>query len=214
MSSRMILAAGSLATLISSSAFAQEGGVSGTAEAPKMTVAAQIEVLPVGSAKLSAPGVADVPSSDTAVAYGISGSFDYALTRYLSIGVSPRLVLNVKDNTDNADGTSSEAGKQLDLRAQIRGHYPVAPGLELYASVTPGYTILMNPIDGQPNPMGFAIGGAVGATYDVSPKLFVSGEVGYQRAFTSYDVSSGTQSATIDMDVSYMHVGLGAGTRF
>jgi len=214
MKSHMILAAGSLATLISSSAFAQDAGVSATTDAPKMTLAAQVEVLPVGSAKLTAPGAS--ASFDTAVAYGISGSFDYALTRYLSIGVSPRLVLNVNDNGDHsADvGSANDAGKEIDLRARIRGHYPVAPGLELYAAVTPGYTILVSPVEGDNNRMGFAIGGAIGATYDISPKLFVSGEVGYQRAFTSVDMTNGSQTVSVDTDISYMHVGLGAGTRF
>jgi len=212
MKSRLILAAGSVATLVSSSAFAQDGGVSATAEAPKMTVAAHVEVLPVGSAKLSTQGISD--SQDTAVAYGISGSFDYALTRYLSIGVAPRLVLNIKPNQDNPGTTDTKAGEELDLRAQIRGHVPVSPGLELYASITPGYSILMSPVDGEKDPRGFAIAGAVGATYDVSPKLFVSGEVGYQRVFTTTDVTNGNQTASVDMDLSYMHVGLGAGTRF
>jgi hypothetical protein len=44
--------------------------------------------------------------------------------------------------------------------------------------------------------------------------MFIGGEVGYQRAFTSSDIMVGAQSTSADLDLSYMHVGIGAGTRF
>jgi hypothetical protein len=205
----MILAASTLAMLFSSSAFAQEGGAASTATSAKMRVSAQVEVLPVGTGKAT---IADTSmSSNAAVAYGISGTFDYALTPYLSIGASPRLVLNVA--TDD-DGDGSDADKELDLRARIVGHYPIARGLELYAALSPGYTIVMSSEEGIDNAAGFALGGALGLTYDVSSKLFLGGELGYQRAFTSSQLDLGTQQLDADLELSYLHVGLGAGTRF
>jgi opacity protein-like surface antigen len=205
----MILAAGTLGTLLSSSAFAQDAGISTTAPAPKMSVQAQVEVLPVGSASNSSDGM--TTSSDAAVAYGITGAFDYAVTPYLSVGVAPRLVLNV--NGKGADA-SEKSSQEIDLRARVLAHLPVAKDLEVYASVMPGYTIVTSPVDGISNATGFAIGGAAGLTYNVSPKLFVNGEVGYQRAFTTFDIMLPAQTLHQDVDVSYMHVGLGAGTRF
>jgi opacity protein-like surface antigen len=209
MNKRLILAATSFGTLLSSSAFAQDGGASGASDAPKMTVQAQVELLPLGTAKATVAGTSQ--SSDTAVAYGISGAVDYAVTPYLRIGVAPRLVLNVKPNDAMADAS---ADKQLDLRARIQGHYPVAAGLELSASLYPGYTFVLSSQDGASNANGFAIGGAVGASYDLSPRVFVAAEVGYQRAFTSADSTVAGQTISGDLDMSYMHIGLGAGTRF
>jgi opacity protein-like surface antigen len=208
MMARMILAAGTLGTLLSSSAFAQDAGISTTASAPKMSVQAQVEVLPVGSASSSSDGTT---SSDAAVAYGITGAFDYAVTPYLSVGVAPRFVLNV--TADNAE-PGTKTSQEIDLRARLLAHFPVAQDLEVYASVMPGYTIVTSPVDEISSATGFAIGGAAGLTYNISPKLFVNGEVGYQRAFTSFDIKIADQTFHQDMDLSYMHVGLGAGTRF
>lgn len=210
MKALMMFAVGSLATLASSSAFAEEASTSLTAEAPRMRLAAQVEVLPVGSAKESIGGQSE--SGDMDVAYGISAGFDYAVHKYLSIGVSPRLVLNVKPDIDGAEDV--DANKAIDLRARLVAHYPVAPKLEIYGALTPGYSIVLSNNDFVSNATGFAIGGAVGATYDVSPNLFLTGEVGYQRAFTSADIDVLGSKMTDDVDFSYLHIGLGAGTRF
>lgn len=209
MKSRMILAGTTLGMLISSSVFADDIGNSESGAAPRMRVQAQVELLPIGSGKGTVGGTS--MTTDAATAYGVSGMFDYAVMPYLSIGVAPRLVFNV--NAKNAaDG--DKADKELDLRARLLGHYPVAPRLELYAALSPGYTIVMSGTDGVKNATGFAIGGSAGLTYDLSPKAFISGEVGYQRAFTSTDLTVGPQSVSSDLDLSYMHVGIGAGTRF
>jgi len=210
MKTPMILAAATLASsFIASSAFAQEGGAPTSETSSKMRLGAQVEVLPVGSGKATLGGT--TMTTDADIAYGVTGTFDYALTPYLSIGAAPRLVLNVIPN-DAAPG--GHADKELDLRARILGHFAVAPKLEVYASVAPGYTMLMSSEDGVSNATGFAIGGAAGLTYDISPKMFLSGEVGYQRAFTSADLTVGNQTMSGDLALSYMHVGLGAGTRF
>lgn len=207
MKAQMMIAASSLVALCSSSAFAQEGGATTAEAAPRMQMTAQLEMSPTGSVSGSAMGM-DLGSDDTKIAYGISAGFDYALNKYVSVGVSPRLILNVitKSASDNAD-----AAKEVDLRARLVGHLPIAPSLEAYAALTPGYSILM--ADG-PDASGFALGGAVGVSYDLSPRMFLAGEVGYQRAFTSQDVGIGSQKITADLDVSLLHVGVGAGTRF
>jgi opacity protein-like surface antigen len=209
MKSRMILAGATLGTLISTSVFAEDTGISTRSDATRMRVQAQVEMLPLGSGKASIAGSST--TTDAATAYGVTAMFDYAITPYLSIGMAPRLVFNV--TTDDADAGDS-ADKQLDLRARLVGHYPVARGVELYGALTPGYTIILASTDGVNNATGFALGGAAGVTYDLSPKAFIGAEVGYQRAFTSTDLMLGTQSVSADLDLSYMHVGLGAGTRF
>ena len=209
MKSRMILTAATLGTLVSASAFADDTSLSATAPAPKMRAQAQIELLPIGTGEGK---IGDTSmSTDTAMAYGVSAMFDYAITPYLSIGVAPRLVLNViSDKPDDGD----KADKELDLRARLVGHFPVATGLEAYAALTPGYSFVLSSTDGVNSAKGFALGGALGVTYDVSPSMFLGAEVGYQRAFTSTDVMLGALPISADLNLSYMHVGLGAGTRF
>ena len=209
MNARMILVAGSFGTLLASPAFAEDTSGSTSATTSKMRAEAQFELLPLGSGKTSV-GDGSV-SQDTAVAYGITGTFDYAVTPYISVGVAPRIVFNVISD-DATDGVKS--GRELDLRARVLGHYPVSPGVELYGSLSPGYTILMSGEDGVDNATGFAIGGAAGVTYDLSPKMFIGGEVGYQRAFTSSDMTVAGQTFSADLDLSYLHIGIGAGTRF
>jgi opacity protein-like surface antigen len=184
---------------------------SGTS-ASRMSVQAQVELLPVGSTALALGDDASV-SVDNDVAYGVSASFAYAVTPYLSLGVAPRLVLNViADGAE--DGDDVDAAREIDLRARILGHYPIRPGLEIQASLSPGYTIVTSSEDGAESAKGFAIGGAVGLTYDLTPSMFIGGEIGYQRAFTSADTMLLGQTITSELDLSYMHIGLGAGTRF
>ena len=209
MTIRMILAAATLGTLLSSSAFADDESISASAAAPRMRAQAQVELLPLGTGKQTL-GDASM-SRDAAVAYGISAGFDYAITPYLSIGVAPRLLLNVKPS-DQDGGTSD---KELDLRARVLGHVAVAPKLEIYGAVMPGYAFVLPGDDNVDTAKGFAIAGAAGLTYDVSPTLFLGAELGYQRAFTSTDIMTTTgQKVSSDLDLSYMHIGIGAGTRF
>ena len=49
MKSRMILAGATLGTLISTSVFAEDTGISTSSDAPRMRVQAQVEMLPIGS---------------------------------------------------------------------------------------------------------------------------------------------------------------------
>jgi opacity protein-like surface antigen len=209
MKTHMILVTGTLGTLLSAPAFAGDDGVAPAPVDSKLSVAAQFELLPLGSAKTTINDQS--MSTDAAVAYGISGMLDYAITPNISVGVAPRLVFNVKAS----DAPSGEnAGKQLDLRGRLLVHLPIAPGVQAYAAVSPGYTIVLSGQDGVDNTTGFAIGGAAGLTYDLSPKMFIGGEVGYQRAFASEDLMVAGQKFTADSTLSYLHVGLGAGTRF
>ena len=206
---RMILAAGTLGTLLSTSAFADDESISASAAAPRMRAQAQVELLPLGSGKQTLGDLS--MSNDTALAYGISAAFDYAITPYLSVGVAPRLVLNIKPD-DQEGGTTD---KEIDLRARVVGHVPVAPGLEIYGSLSPGYAFVLTDQDGINTPKGFAIAGAAGVTYDLSSKLFLGAEVGYQRAFISADLMTAPgQTVSTDLELSYMHIGIGAGTRF
>lgn len=210
MKARWKLAAGTLGAMIpmiSPSAFAQgQEGVTSAAPATGWRAQAQFEMLPMGSGTLTFNDQSS--TADVATAYGITGMVDYAINRYLSVGIAPRLVLNVK-GTDAMD-----AGKEIDLRARVTGRVPVAPGVELYASVMPGLAILSSPEEGADTTSGFALAGAIGVTCGITPKLFLGAEVGYQRAFVSEDQVVANVHISTDLALSYPHVGIGVGTRF
>jgi hypothetical protein len=208
MNIRIAVVASTLGIVVSSSAFAQDYGTSTAGGPPKLTVQAQAELMPLGSASASMNGSS--VGIDSAVAYGVSAGVDYAVTPYLRVGAAPRLVLNVKSDDPMVD----RAGKEIDLRARITGHVPLAHGLELSASLLPGYSIVTSGQDGVDDLKGFALGGAVGLTYDLSPHSFVGAELGYQRAFTSAETEILGQKVDVDIAMSYMHIGLGAGMRF
>jgi hypothetical protein len=186
--------------LLTATAFADEA-ITSRVE-PKIAVGAQVELLPLGSFHLASGQLSRNDSAE--IAYGVSGTFDYALHRYLSIGFAPRLVMNVIAK----DVANPDAAQQVDLRVRLKAHAQVAPGVEVYGYVAPGYSILFD--RGSDNISGLAIAFGAGVTYDLSPSTFLSGEVGYQVGFQSEKVLG----QTVDLHASYLHVGFGAGARF
>jgi hypothetical protein len=198
MKTQISLAIGLAGSLLATSAFAQEGAA---APAPKLSAGAQIDLLPIGSYDVK---VGEFESDgDLAFAYGIGASIDYAVTPMISVGFAPRYIMNVKDTDSDGDAAS-----ELDLRLRVKASFPVSPGMAAYGFVTPGYSIIMAPEDAGDvdDPAGFAIGFGGGATYDVSPSLFVNGELGYQLGFQKSDA--------FEFQTAYLHIGFGAGTRF
>jgi Outer membrane protein beta-barrel domain len=208
MNARIALATATLGAFASPPTFAEDGSASTTTAARRMRAQAQLELLPRGTLRSTLGNATNI--ADAAVAYGIAGAFDHAVTSYLRVGVSPRLVLNIAASNDQSD----DADKEIDLRARVLGHYAVRPGVELYASLSPGYTIVLIDSDLIDNATGFAIAGAAGVAYDVSPTLFVSGEIGYQQTFTTTEAMFTTPAIPSKLELSYAHIGIGAGTRF
>ena len=196
---RLAIAAGSVCTLWSFPAFADESST--TPGPPRIGVQAQLELLTRGSATYMQAAPPLTVDFDTA--YAISGMLDYALTSFLRVGVAPRLILHVKD----AGSPTNSANRAVDVRARIRAHYTIS-GLELYAAFLPGYeVILLTDSDRDGHYDGWALGGAVGATYHLSPTIFIGSEIGYQVAYNAIDPSD-------TWKLSYMHIGLNAETRF
>jgi hypothetical protein len=216
MKSRIATATALLGTLVATPVFAQEGAAPATSvteaatPAPRFTAGAQLELMPTGSFDIAVTGsgVHAERSFDTHTAFGITGVFAYDVTRFLSIGVAPRLVTGVNFTAPKGTDQQDDA-KQLDLRARVAVHGQVAPGLQIYGFVAPGYSWLIPPGDDK-NLDGFSIGGGAGASYDIVPSFYVNAEIGYQVAY--YNDEDDLLHA--DIDVGYLHLGLGGGARF
>ena len=199
MKTRITLATVTFASLFASSAFAQE------APASKLSASAQLELLPVGNAHVEA---GDLENDEaTATAFGVSGAIDYAVHPNVSVGFAPRVIFGVKasDAPDSVD-----AGTEYDLRARIKAHAAVAPRIEAYGFLAPGYSLITSPDEDDETSKGLAIGFGAGATYELSPTAFVSGELGYQLGFQGFEV----QGQDVTASTSYLHVGVGGGVRF
>ena len=104
--------------------------------------------------------------------------------------------------------------RELDLRACIRGRSAPSHGFAVYASFSPGYATLLSGGLADYSSKGFALGGAVGFTYDLSSHVFVGGEVGFQRSFITTHRTLTDDSSVFDAEVSYLHMGIGAGMQF
>lgn len=176
--------------------------VASSTPASKLRLGLNVVPMPIGKLTFNAGGIS--VSSDTAFAFGILPFFDYLLTPNFFIGVGPQYILNVKGK----NGTDS-AGKELDLQLRLGGQAPVSDQLDLYGYLSPGYSIIMVPSGGGPNPKGFELGIHAGAIFNLSPAAFLNGEIGYQLGFqkaTYLGVSADEKS-------SFLQIGLGGGIR-
>ncbi len=172
--------------------FAVVGLAAPPARADDDMISAQLEVLPLGSVHYVDRARRDDPIH---VSYGITADFEHARNAWLSVGLSPRVVAN--DETGSAE---------FDLRVRIRGHGPIAPGLELYGFVSPGYLFVISKADLS----GPALVAGVGVTCELPARMFLVGEIGGQVARVASVVEE-VRRATV---AGSMHLGLGAGTRF
>ena len=193
-------------TLTAAAASAQEPVLTQTAPAHRSRAGVQLELLPAG--KLVFEGGGFDASADTAVAYGITGTFDYDLLPWLSAGVAPRFVFNV---IDAQAGDGEESRRELDLRARVTASTGLAGKLRAYGFLAPGYSILLAPSsDRLGTASGFVLAFGGGVTYDATPELYLTGELGYQVGFQNVD----TGGLVVGASTEYLSVGLGAGKRF
>jgi hypothetical protein len=157
-------------------------------------VGAEIAVLPNGTLTSKFLGVEI--DSDTETAYGVGFFVENHLTDLVSIGISPRMLVNVVQT-----GTGHDSGQQLDLRARVAVGKEVVPKVRLYGTAMPGYSIGFPPSDTMitSHPSGFIFGIGGGAAVALGHRSVLSFELGYQWGF-----QSGSQHTAFgDIDYTY-----------
>ena len=184
------------------SASAQEAA---PAEEPKIWVGGQLGLSPVGNFHVKAGDTVPHINDDPSAAMDIAGVVGYHLFPFLSVGIAPAVMFNVK-------GTSgTDSGTAVDLPLRIAASLPLTDTLRVYALGLPGYSILFLPKDSngdRMHPHGFMIGAGGGLGVRVSPRVDLSIEASYQWRLLS------TTIADIDTDVhpNYLTVAIGLTT--
>lgn len=174
-----------------------------SARAERVRLGGTVSILPIGQARLEAQGLSE--SEDTATAYGLGGLVEVQLLSNLAVGFAPRLILKVQGQD------ATESGKELDLAVRLIGNLPVGHTVQLYGFAAPGYSIIYIPDwpDELSNPAGFIFGFGSGVGFDINPQFRLAVELGYQLGWQQVS----EQGETVDVELSYLHLGLSAMAR-
>jgi hypothetical protein len=62
--------------------------------------------------------------------------------------------------------------------------------------------------------LSYTLGGAGGFTYDLGGRLFAGGEIGFQHSLLRSDQRNAEDAVSFDLELSYLHLGMGLGMRF
>jgi opacity protein-like surface antigen len=151
-------------------------------------------------------------SSDLDFAYGVGLSLGYRILAGLSVGIAPQVVFHLTSK-DSAGYSVIDAEKEYDLMARIAYAYTVAPKLDVYAEVLPGYSLVTyNKIvlgSQPPRARGMVLGGGLGAAFAITERLFANVGVGYQQGFqTSHGISDRV------VETKFIRIALGGSVKF
>jgi len=151
-------------------------------------------------------------SSNLDFAYGVGLSFGYRVLAGLSTGIAPQAIFHLSSK-DSAGYSVIDSEKEYDLMARIAYAYTVAPKLDVYAEVLPGYSfVTYNEIlqgSKAPKAHGVVLGGGLGAAFAITERLFANVGVGYQQGFqTSHGISNR------DVKTTFLRIALGGGVKF
>jgi len=179
------------------------------AEAPPAPVERKLQVglsfLPMGMGKyIYSPDTVSAPiKSDALFAYGVGLSAGYEIIPHLVVGVAPQVIFNI---VEKAPEIASDPVRQYDLLARIAYVLPVVAGTSVFAEALPGFSVITNDAGSK----GFVMALGLGASVDVSERVFVSLAGGYQVGFQSWKADNNTfQTRT-----RYVRAALCAGMKF
>ncbi len=159
--------------------------------------------LPMGLGRwTNSPNPITTVTTDAAFAYGLGLSVGYQVLPYLVAGLAPQAIFNVKEK---APTVPVDAVREYDLMARVAGEIQIVEGTKLYAELLPGYSLITT----NSSPKGFVVAFGVGATMQMTDRIFVNVGGGYQIGFQKW--ASGAN--TLTTSTKYLRVALGAGVR-
>jgi hypothetical protein len=171
-----------------------------------------LALLPMLLGKVATGPSGSDTSSNLDFAYGVGLSFGYRVLAGLSAGIAPQAIFHLSSK-DSAGYSVIDSEKEYDLMARIAYAYAVAPKLDVYAEVLPGYSfVTYNEIlqgSKAPKAHGVVLGGGLGAAFAITERLFANVGVGYQQGFqTSHGISNR------DVKTTFLRIALGGGVKF
>jgi hypothetical protein len=185
---------------------------SAAASAPANDFQVGVAFLAMPLGKVATGPSGDDTSSNLDFAYGVGLSFGYRVIAGLSVGVAPQAIFHLSSK-DSAGYSVIDSEKEYDLMARIAYAYTVAPKLDVYAEVLPGYSfVTYNEIlqgSKAPKAHGVVLGGGLGAAFAITERLFANVGVGYQQGF---QVSHGISDR--DVKTKFVRIALGGGAKF
>ena len=113
-------------------------------------------------------------------ALGFAPFVDYRLHRYVSLGFSPEVTLNVIPNRSDY-----VVGEMLLGNARVQVRYPNRSRFEPYAILTGGYSVIWR--SGDDAASGPVAGGALGLRARVAGTHAIFAELTYQKGFQTLD---------------------------
>jgi hypothetical protein len=167
---------------------------------PRASITLVVEYLPAGSLHTNVRGIPQ--AADTTATYGVSGSLDYFISPYLSIGAVPGVIADLHGD----DATTSAT--ELDLQFRARAGWFANEGLSVNAYGSAGESWIFFPFD--VTSAGTVFGGGIAASYPVAHAGFLTIEAGYQAGMQT------VLTAGVDTDAStrFFRLGLGFGSYF
>jgi hypothetical protein len=135
-----------------------------------------LRFMPIGWFDLADPGDRDFRAYP---ALGFAPFVDYGLGRYVSVGISPEVTLNVYPNRAMTPG-----GHMLTIDARLQARYP-GQKIEPYAIVTGGYSVIW--LSDVAPASGPAVGATLGLRLRVAKRHAMFAELSYQRGFQRTD---------------------------
>jgi hypothetical protein len=182
------------------------------AGAPANNFQVGVALLPMLLGKVATGPSGGDTSSNLDFAYGLALAFAYRVFYGLSLGVAPQVVFHLSSK-DSAGYSVIDSEKEYDLLARIAYAYTVAPKVDVYAEILPGYSFLTyNQIlqgSKAPKAHGVVLGGGLGAAFAISERFFANAGVGYQQGF---QVSHGISDR--DVKTKFLRIALGGGVKF
>jgi hypothetical protein len=178
---------GVLATLSASAVRGEDGGQAvqiggeaargATGLADRFEVGLGLHFMPVGWFDL-----ADYANRDFRAypALGFAPFVDYRLSRYIGVGLSPEVTLNVIPNRDNYS-----VGEMLTFDVRLQARYPNQGPLEPYAIATGGYSVIWRAEGSAAH--GPAVGVSLGLRLRFARRHAVFLEASYQKGFQRVD---------------------------
>jgi hypothetical protein len=167
---------------------------------PRASIGLVVEYLPAGSLHTNVSGIPQ--AADATATYGVSGSLDYFISPYLSIGAVPGVIADL-----HGEGATTSA-TELDLQLRARAGWFAKDGLSVSAYGTAGASWIFFPFDVTSS--GTVFGGGIAASYAVGHAGFITLEAGHQVGMQT------VRRAGVDADAStrFFRLGLGFGSYF